>query len=66
MDTFTLLGPPFTGLTLISTMILDYIHYNAWGEISYLFPNLNSATIEVLEWISNFTPYFAGHVIKEY
>ena len=29
-----------------------------WGEIIYPFPNFNSATVDVWEWISNFLPPF--------
>ena len=39
------------------------IHYNVWDEITGPFPNFNSATIEVLEWICNFIPHFTRHVI---
>ena len=31
-------------------------------EITYLFPNLNCATVEVWEWISNFISHFTEHV----
>ena len=31
-----------------------------WDEITYPFLNFNSATVEVWEWISNFTPHFTG------
>ena len=34
-----------------------------WGEITYPFLNFNGCTVEVLEWISNFTPYFILDVI---
>ena len=34
-----------------------------WDEITYPFLNFNGATVEVEEWISNFIPDFAGHVI---
>ena len=34
----------------------DYIDYKVWAEITYPFPNFNSATFEVWEWISNFIP----------
>ena len=34
-----------------------------WDEITYPFPNFNSAVIEVWEWISNFIIYFIVHVI---
>ena len=29
-----------------------------WGEITYPFPNFNSATVEVWEWICNFISHF--------
>ena len=29
-----------------------------WDEITYPSPNPNGCTVEVLEWISYFTPYF--------
>ena len=34
-----------------------------WNAITYLFPNLNCATVEVWERICNFIPNFTGHVI---
>ena len=34
-----------------------------WDEIIYPFPNFNGCTIEVWEWISNFTPHFIMDVI---
>ena len=45
------------GLTLISTWISNYIHYKVWNQISYPFPNLHAAAIEVCEWINNFIPH---------
>ena len=51
------------GLTLISALISNYIHYKVWDEITYPFSNFNSATVEVWEWISNFIPHFTGHMI---
>ena len=32
-------------------------------EISYPFPNVNDAAVEVWELISNFIPHFRGHAI---
>ena len=29
-----------------------------WDEITYTFPNINGSTVEVWEWISEFTPHF--------
>ena len=54
---------PFYWMTLIPSWINNYIHYKVWDEITYPFPNLIGATVEVWEWISNFTPHFTGHVI---
>ena len=51
------------GLTLIPAWISNYIHYKVWDEITDPFLNINSATVEVKEWISNFIPHFSGHVI---
>ena len=51
------------GLTWIPAWISNYIHYKVWDEITYPFPNFNSCTVEVWEWISNFIPCFPGHVI---
>ena len=50
-------------LTLIPAWISNLISYKMWGEITYPLPNFNGATVEVWEWISNFTPHFTGHVI---
>ena len=47
-------------LSLIPTCISNYIHYKVWDKITYPFPNFNSCTVEVWEWISNFIPYFLG------
>ena len=35
-----------------------------WDEITYSFPNLNGCTVEIGEWISNFTPYFITDVTR--
>ena len=35
-----------------------------WDEIIYPNPNFNSATVEVLEWISNFVTHFTEHAIS--
>ena len=32
-----------------------------WHELTYQSPNFNGATVEVWQWISNFTPHFIGH-----
>ena len=51
------------GLTLIPALISDPIHYKVWDEIAYPSPNFNGCTVEVWEWVSNFTPHFTRHVI---
>ena len=59
---------PFTniiehGLTLIPAWVSNHIHYQVWDEITYPFPNFNSCTVEVWEWISNFIPHSPGCII---
>ena len=48
---------------LIPAWISNYNHYKVWDEITYAFPNLNSVTVEVCEWINNLISQFTGHVI---
>ena len=55
---------PLTLITLIPAGIINCIHYNVWDEITYPLQNFNSGTVEVWEWISNFTPHFTGHEIS--
>ena len=58
------LGPLLqTWINLFPEWISNYIHYKVWDEITYPFPNFNSATIEVWEWISNFILLFIDHMI---
>ena len=45
------------GITLIPVWLSNYNHYKMWYE-TYPFQNLNVPTIEVPEWISNFTQHF--------
>ena len=35
-------------LTLVSAWISSYIHHKVWDEITYPFPNVNGATVDVL------------------
>ena len=51
-------------LTWINFSISNYVHHNVWDEITYPFPNLNGAAVEVWGWISNFTSHFNGNVIN--
>ena len=46
---------------LISACISNNIHYKVWDEIIHSF--LNSANVEVWEWISNFIPHFTEYII---
>ena len=46
-------------ITLIPAWISNYIHYKLRDEIPYPFPNFNGATVEVWEWMSNFTLHLA-------
>ena len=48
-------------LTLIPAWISNHTPSKMWDEITYPFPNFNSAAIEVLEWISKSIP----HLIKD-
>ena len=45
------------GLTLIPAWINNYIH-----EITYPYHNFNDATIEVWEWINDFTLHLTGRL----
>ena len=49
---------------LIPAWINNYIYYKMWDEIIYPFPNFNSWTVEVWEWISDIIPHFIGHMIS--
>ena len=42
---------------MITARISNYSYQKTWEEITYPFPNLNSCTVEVWEWISNFIPH---------
>ena len=53
-----------TGFNFTPSMISNNIHhYEVWDEITYPFVNFNGSSVDVWEWIKNFTPHFAGHVI---
>ena len=41
----------------------NHIHDKMWDEITYPCQNFNGATVEVLEWISNFISHFIMAVI---
>ena len=63
---FSSLRPEQSGIlqmTFSYALISNHIHYNEWDEITYPFPNFNSAAVEVWDRISNFIPHFSGHVI---
>ena len=45
---------PFTDVDQLNSCMNDnYIYFKVWYEITYPFPNFNSGTVEVWEWISN-------------
>ena len=46
-----------TWLTLIAAWISNHMPSKVWDEITYQFPNFNGYTVEVWEWISNFTTH---------
>ena len=49
--------------TSIPVCIGDHMPNRVWDEITYPFPNFDSCTVEVEEWVSNFVPYFIMDVI---
>ena len=51
------------GLTLIPGWISNYIFWIVLDEITYPFPNINGATVEVWEWVTNFTQHFTMDAI---
>ena len=50
-------------LTFIQPWIRDSINYKVWDETTYPVSIVNSATVDVWEWISNIISHFNGHVI---
>ena len=57
---YVALGPLLTWIDLVAEWISNHIHSKMCGEITYPFPNLDGATVDVWEWISNFIPPFTG------
>ena len=53
-----------TWLHLNPSMDRWFIHCKVWNKITYTFPNFNSCTVEVWEWISNFALHFTRHAIN--
>ena len=51
------------GLTWIQAWISNHMLNTMWDEITNPFPNINCATVEVREWISNFIPHIIMDVI---
>ena len=51
------------GLTLISKWISNYRPSTVWDEITNPFPNFNSTTFEVREWMSNIIPHLIIYII---
>ena len=51
------------GLTLIQALISNYTHHFVWDESTYLFPDLNAATVAVWERTSNVIPHITEHGI---
>ena len=45
-------------LLKVKSMIWFKMFQVNWNEIPYSFPNFNICTVEVWEWIRNFTPHF--------
>ena len=49
------------GLSLIPAWISNHVPNKVWDEITYPFPNINGATVEVWEWMNN-SPYILWRV----
>ena len=47
----------------IPAWISNHMPSKVWDEIINPFPNFNGCTVEVWEWISNFTPHFIMDLI---
>ena len=45
---------------ILPAQLAAYSHYEVWDEITYPVPNFNGATIEIWEWIGNFTHTLLG------
>ena len=41
----------------------NHMHSEVWDEMNKSFPNLNVGSVEILEKISYFIPYFVMHTI---
>ena len=52
-----------SGLILIPAWISNHMPRKVWAEIIYPFLNFNGHTVEVWEWVSNFSPHFIIDVI---
>ena len=52
-----------SGLSFIPAWIRNRNHYKGWGELIYPSLSFKGAAVGVWEWISNFSPHFARHVI---
>ena len=50
-------------LLLIPPRISNHMPGTVWDEITCPFPDVNGATVEVWEWISNFIPHFIMDIL---
>ena len=57
------IGLEFRDVASVHGWMYHNSHYKVWHNITYPSPNFNGCTVEVWEWISDFTPHFIGHVI---
>ena len=60
MTMLVTLGPLYKYGFLILAWICNHMPCKVWDEITYPFPNFNSCTVEVWEWISNFISLYNG------
>ena len=66
-DYYLALGPLLlTWIKIIAAWLSNHIHYEMWDEINGPFPNFSVGTIEVWEWINDFTSHITGHVISNH
>ena len=52
-----------SGISFIPAWIRNHNNYKGWDELTYPFLSFNGAVVGIWEWISNFIPRFARHVI---
>ena len=62
-------GDPFTKLNMVKFIVAwvrIYIHYKMWDEITYPFPNLKGAAVEVWELMNEFSQTLLDILLLNY